>query len=1018
MIQEIIDAIAPRLKDRNLDGCLAGLKTAGDAGILANFSCAGTPLSLRLTSSGPGLVSVEQIGGAPLTQDVPTEQALDAVCARLSGMLADGGTQTAFSVTPDKTAPPLSVGVVTLPLGKNYGGNLQAHALLEVLRQMGHKPALVNRRHTPDGFQETEEEAAEDDKRPLFATYSGIARAIPTHSFVETRITPLTRPFRSTEQLRRNIGKYGFDALISGSDQVWRPRFARATLPDQFMAFLPEEDRTTKRISYAASFGTDAWEYDADQAEEARSLLARFDAVSVREDSGVDLCRDHFGVAARHVLDPTMLLRPDQYRTLFTPPRRDEQGRRLLTYILDRNDDKDQMIRTLSEKLDSTAFSIDGLPFEEPDAETGDKSVEGWLASFSDADFVVTDSFHGVAFSIIFNKPFIAYGNPNRGMARFTSILKLLGLEDRLITRARELNVQLMQRPIDWDAVNARLNAEREASVGFLRAALAGGGDGGGRRARTHSIPAAPSLDASSGSSVAENAAAGPLRATTSKPIKTHPLNVLCTGCGVCVSEARGALEMTWSEDGFLVPRAVHDDVPADAVRVCPFNPAPEKAVETEDALAELFLGDAKNSDGRGGRYESTYIGYSNRFRPTSSSGGMATYVFDKLLERGDVDHLFVVRSDGADGYRYAAFGPGEDIVKTSKTRYFPVSMDQLFEIIDRTKGRIAVSGVACFIKAIRLKQHYHPEYRDRIPFLVGTICGGLKSRMYTDFLAQRAGIEGEYSHPQYRVKDPDSDALDYSFAATDAGEQEHQLRMRSVGDMWGTGLFKSRACDFCTDVLTELADISLGDAWLQDYKGDGLGNSVVITRSPLAEAIVRDGIAAGELTLEEVPMRRIVQSQSGGVNHKHKGLKFRAWMAEYFTDQPVPALRERLFENLSIPDALVQLNRERTRSKSLRYWKEVPDVETFNRRMRPALKSLRSAMASRKDDSTTPLSALMEARRLEAVRRAVPSGRGGGVMMRWLLQKARGRQTGFGLMRAAVLESRTIRVREAGDGV
>lgn len=450
--------------------------------MIADFSCAGTRFALRIVHSpkdrtrdqAQARITVERLGGAPLIRDAPLDQALEAICARLDELRADGGTAPEFSVTPDTTGTPLSVGVLTLPLGKNYGGNLQAHALMEILRQMGHKPALVNRRHTPDNFAETEAEVAKDDSRPLYVKHSGIAKDIPNHSFVETHITPLTRPFRSTDQMRRNISKYGFDAIISGSDQVWRPRFARATLPDQFMEFLPADDTTTRRISYAASFGTGEWEYDAAEADMARRQLARFDAVSVREDSGVDLCRDHFGVAARHVLDPTMLLRPDQYRQLCTPPLRPEPGKRLLTYILDRNEDKDQVIRTLSDKLDSTAYSIDGLPFEGPDPEAGDKSVEGWLSSFSDADFVVTDSFHGVAFSIVFNKPFIAYGNPNRGMARFTSILQLLGLEDRLVTHAKDLNVDLMQRPVNWDRVNARLNAERAASVAFLRAALAG----------------------------------------------------------------------------------------------------------------------------------------------------------------------------------------------------------------------------------------------------------------------------------------------------------------------------------------------------------------------------------------------------------------------------------------------------------------------------------------------------------------------------------------------------------------
>src|SRR5699024_5729330 len=109
----------------------------------------------------------------------------------------------------------------------------------------------------------------------------------------------------------------------------------------------------------------------------------------------------------------------------------------------------------------------------------------------------------------------------------------------------------------------------------------------------------------------------------------------------------------------------------------------------------------------------------------------------------------------------------------------------------------------------------------------------------------QKSGIKGSYSKQEYRIKDSNSLSSDYSFGAFDNDEDFYQMKMKEVGDMWGTGLFKANACDFCNDVTTELADISLGDAWLDEYKMDGLGNSIIITRSTIANEIIKKGITA-----------------------------------------------------------------------------------------------------------------------------------------------------------------------------
>lgn len=452
---------------------------------------------------------------------------------------------------------------------------------------------------------------------------------------------------------------------------------------------------------------------------------------------------------------------------------------------------------------------------------------------------------------------------------------------------------------------------------------------------------------------------------------------------------------MGWDPDGFWAPEAVAGKASQSALRVCPFNPTPEPQVRDEDALGRLFHDAAPHSHPLGGRFQNSYIGHSVAFRPTSSSGGLATYVFDQLFHRNEIDRLFVVGGDATGGYRYQVFHKGGDIRSISKTRYVPVTMDRLFATIDQTEGRVAVSGVACFIKAVRLKQHYHPALRDKIPFLVGIICGGLKSRYYTDFLAGSAGVSGPHRLAEYRVKNAEGEANDYFFAATDEAAVQHQVRMRRLGDMWGSGLFKNKACDFCTDALTELADISLGDAWIPEYNRDGMGNSVVVTRSALADRIIREGIKAGELAMKEAPIELVVRSQSGGVNHKLNALSFRLWMSRSQTSLPIPACRTRVEKPVSAAEMLVQILRERVRTNSLRFWRASDGTSAFNRRMRSSRNLLGKVTAARKTQPDAVYAVLLVGLNLDASSSATlgsltgaPQLPGIPIMLRWLQRK------------------------------
>lgn len=1033
MFQDLLLKIESTIRDKGIDSYISKVWVYRQTCVVVDLIYKKVKFSLDFTPEKGGRIHldlVERYKGSALTvsgskdrlaASVDIDRALDVALTKICQVfsLIDQQTITTIdadkngALVPQKLVPvmhnvqgasgSLKVGVLTLPLNDNYGGNLQAYALMEILRGMGHTPVLINRRNPPKGGAVLSV-GTSSEQRPLITNKIAI-RAAENRAFVETNLRPITREFLSSQELAESIGQYNFDAIIVGSDQVWRPKYS-PSLPDYFLDFLPKNS-DIKKISYAASFGAPRWEFDARQTSMASSALKRFDAVSVREDIGVALCGKNLAVEAEHVLDPTLLLTQDHYAKLYAEKAKTLHRTGILVYVLDQSDDKTQVVETLSKSLSLPVFSTkDNFVGISPEfrSKPFDKSVESWLLGFYQADFVVTDSFHGTVFSILFNKPFIAYGNPARGMARFTSLLKMFGLEDRLIVASREADFNKLLRPIDWGDVNIKLRRQRDKAMDFLRSALFNSTESSLR----HQVADISSAD------------------QYISPGKTHPLNVLCTGCGVCVSESDDTLEMKWNEDGFRVPYAKAKRIPIRAVKVCPFNPAPDKEVEDEDALAELFLPEAQRFDERVGRFENTYAGYSKEFRPSSSSGGLATYIFSKLLEKGHVEYLFVVESDGAGGYRYTKLDKSSDIISISKTRYFPVSLEELFTLIEHSHGRVAVSGVACFIKAVRLKQFYNPELKRKIAFLVGLICGGLKSKLYTDFLTQSAGIKGEYTNPQYRIKDAKSTATDYSFGALDHNKKLQTVKMRRLGDMWGTGLFKAKACDFCTDVLTELADISLGDAWLPQYRPDGLGTSVIVTRSKLADQIVRDGMASGELAAQSIHQRRVIQSQGASFSHRQNAVKLREWMARTSLDIDVPHVRRRVLRSVSLAYSVVQIQRERTRSQSLELWKSNPNIEVFNKRMMRYLKTLKSMTEfyhvenTAKDDLLTLLrtpdvvTSVSQKRAEQLLTRNQSGFISSAVLARWILNKARSSHRGNTLLREVLLDLRVVHIDDA----
>lgn len=345
------------------------------------------------------------------------------------------------------------IGILTQPLTTNYGGILQNFALQKVLIRLGHEPITIDYgrlswidymhswcSYCRAGYKGNRPENPIANKKKQ----QGFRKFIDAHICVTT---PKSRKIDWNL-----VANMHFDTLIVGSDQVWRPCYN----PDITAMFLKPIENNVKKIAYAASFGTDRWEYNEKQTIECRQLIQTFDGVSVRELSGVKLCKDHLDYSATWVLDPTLLLTKEDYVGLCGQINREEPF--VFAYILDESEQKmDELQRFAHAKGMSLVVKSAGPQAKESD------TIEQWLAYFRDAQFVITDSFHGTVFSILFNKDFFVYGNPERGNSRFTSLLHLFDLQSRLVE-----SIPLHSNTIDWTLVNSIHNEQRERAIDWL----------------------------------------------------------------------------------------------------------------------------------------------------------------------------------------------------------------------------------------------------------------------------------------------------------------------------------------------------------------------------------------------------------------------------------------------------------------------------------------------------------------------------------------------------------------------
>lgn len=351
------------------------------------------------------------------------------------------------------------IAILNLPIDNNFGGHLQRYALMEVLRAEGADVTHLNCRYlnSNKSLYKRIRCVLKESLRFGRALLKGERNIhdLPYLRYLLCRDSKTERFYdryvKHTERIytKEQLATYNrYDAYVVGSDQVWRAPMANYNygIDTYFFDYLPE---CKPRYAYGVSLGTKDKEYTDEDIMRLAPLYKQFKGVTVREDAALKMFEEYGWTKpeAESVLDPTMLLDRVHYEKLVENAYTKPSAGKLFCYILDEDEGKKKKIEQIINNKGLRPYCI---------SLQTDSTVEQWIRSFMDAEYVITDSYHGFVFSLIFNKPFYLMYNEKRGNVRFESLLHLVGITGN-------------EESYDWEAINVKICQYKEISLNYIK---------------------------------------------------------------------------------------------------------------------------------------------------------------------------------------------------------------------------------------------------------------------------------------------------------------------------------------------------------------------------------------------------------------------------------------------------------------------------------------------------------------------------------------------------------------------
>lgn len=362
------------------------------------------------------------------------------------------------------------VDIITLHHVTNFGSMLQTYATQFVVEKLGYEAEIID--FVPEGLTMYRAMFPKNDKRTFISQcirffpklLCNSIQYVVLKKFLSKYIHKSKKRYSSYNELLKNPPIA--DIYMSGSDQIWNTQNSNKEndLNAYYLQFVPVGKR---KVAYAGSFGRRS--FSGEILEKISSFLNSYDAISVREECGLSILRAVGINNGVHVLDPTLLLNRVEWKTFVHPVK---EKNYLFVYNLNRNPVIKKYAEIISHEknLKIVNFS-DTFEFIKGAYNRIINRPEDFVSYIANADYIITDSFHGTAFSINFNKQFVCVRAPKFN-SRLESILNLVDLNERLFKS--EVNLEVAYRQIDYSKVNKIINENRNKSINYLRNALKG----------------------------------------------------------------------------------------------------------------------------------------------------------------------------------------------------------------------------------------------------------------------------------------------------------------------------------------------------------------------------------------------------------------------------------------------------------------------------------------------------------------------------------------------------------------
>lgn len=659
-----------------------------------------------------------------------------------------------------------TAGIATFNRALNYGAVLQSYALKRVCENLGYETHVIDYKVGNMGKQPAPVKSflsAKNRKKALVRTAKGMLgvhwsdRKWNAFASFREKYLSETKECSSGE----DISLLGFDAYILGSDQIWNYNITGGKFDPVFFGEIPSK---AVKVIYAAS--SQDIPFPRDKENGLIEYLGDTDAaVSTREESLSDYVYSLTGVSYPFAADPTVLAGREIMEEI--TPESEEKEPYILIYQIDRNPASDISVRSLEKKFGMKVYTMTLPRIGSLHGRRGDCGPEGFLALLKNAEFLVTNSFHGVAISLLFEKQFYVYENGGV-MSRIDNLLKQVGLTDRKVRFVKEIDIS---RKIDYVPVNEKLSAMRSQSMIYLTEALEG------RQIYREK----------------------PESAEWTLPALRDREKKECSGCGACAEACPVlAIHMEQDREGFLYPvidedKCVHCGL---CDRVCGFQPA--------DQI-------------RGGRYDlPKAYGVKHKDlnkRMTSRSGAAFVAFSDRILKQGGAVYGAAMMSDFSVRHIRAVTPEERDRMKNAKYVQSIVTM-VLPDIMKDLKDGIPVlfSGTPCQVAGVYALLNAKGIRTDKL-ITCDLVCHGVPSpaiwKDYVEWIERKFGkkiVKASFRDKEY--------GWDTHFESFELEDGKKKLR-REYTDLFYEHIMFRPSCHACHFANTHrVADLTLADFW------------------------------------------------------------------------------------------------------------------------------------------------------------------------------------------------------------